>query len=474
MVVYNSWLVAFVLFAMSHRRACDWSCHYFMRRKKTLLCLFLLLIVISSWRTRSRQQREARLVFQVGPLDDPIQAIRRTEQIDTYFRRVHRFLSERNRSIRSYETMIDDDPDLLGEIQQKMGEITASHRQELEKIRNGEERRNGCRSSCCWSEKKMSNFYNGESTRSPMVLDRLSAIDFKLLADVHYGSLPVPDGIQLPKLSKAMLPCLQNNTIIYVDTPELGRFLRFLHPSITINYILITGDSDLSCPSRLGRSHSSLLNQILAGQTHILHWFAMNCDLEKPSSTFSCLPQGINQWFAQRYYLQLASGKDDSVGNTFLKTNDYWILTSFNRKNGAEHRQPLWNLACHGRLKNISKCFYGLNSLDQWRYYLHIARSRFVFSPPGAGLDCYRTWEALYLGSIPIILRSSINSLFDRLPVLIVDRYDEITLPFLEKAYQNITRQVFDYRRLYKGYWQSRINAFRQSSETIQIHYTPR
>lgn len=435
-----------------------------MRRKQSLLLLFLLFLFISSWRTRSRYA-------QLGRLDDHVQALQDDGQRDTYFRRIHQFLSERNRSMRAYETMIDDDPSLLREIQKKVGEIVADQRQALEKIRNEETRRNGCQPSCCWTEKAMPNFYNGESTRSPTVLDRLSAIDFKLLADIHYGSLRVPDGIQLQKLTKEILPCLQNNTIIYVDTPELGHFLRSMHPSISVNYILLTGDSDLPCPSRLSRSHGPLLEQILAGRTRIVHWFAMNCDLEKPSPIFSCLPQGINQWYAQRYFLHLASGKDDSVANTFLKTNDYWVLTSFNRNNGAESRRPLWDLACHGRLKNISKCFYGLNSIDQWRYYLHIARSKFVFSPPGSGLDCYRTWEALYLGSIPIILRTTINSIYDQLPVLIVDRYEEITLPFLQKAYANITRQAFDYRRLYKGYWQRRINAFRQSLETIQIQY---
>jgi len=30
----------------------------------------------------------------------------------------------------------------------------------------------------------------------------------------------------------------------------------------------------------------------------------------------------------------------------------------------------------------------------------------FTLSPAGAGLDCHRTWEALLLGSIPVVLRS--------------------------------------------------------------------
>jgi hypothetical protein len=30
----------------------------------------------------------------------------------------------------------------------------------------------------------------------------------------------------------------------------------------------------------------------------------------------------------------------------------------------------------------------------------------YVLSPPGNGIDCHRTWEALFLGSIPIVKKS--------------------------------------------------------------------
>ena len=51
---------------------------------------------------------------------------------------------------------------------------------------------------------------------------------------------------------------------------------------------------------------------------------------------------------------------------------------------------------------------------------------KFVASPPGNGLDCIRTWEALYQGVIPIVKRSPLDPLFNRLPVLIVDRWTDL------------------------------------------------
>ena len=46
---------------------------------------------------------------------------------------------------------------------------------------------------------------------------------------------------------------------------------------------------------------------------------------------------------------------------------------------------------------------------------LHEQYRSFVFglSPRGNGVDCHRTWEMLYFGMIPVMLRSTIDQLFD-------------------------------------------------------------
>ena len=58
----------------------------------------------------------------------------------------------------------------------------------------------------------------------------------------------------------------------------------------------------------------------------------------------------------------------------------------------------------------------------------------FVLSPFGNGMDCHRTWEALLCGCIPIVRSSVFSSLFDGLPVLIVENWEDITLTFLKQT----------------------------------------
>jgi hypothetical protein len=168
--------------------------------------------------------------------------------LDTYYRRIERFLDERNVSISSYEQVDVTNDSLQRDINTEVTYRRVDQYKKLLNIKNDQELRRGCQQSCCWSQKKMKNFYNGEKDRYPTVLDRISQIDMKLLADLHYGYLPVPDGIQLSKLTDVILPCLQNNTVIFVDTTAVDQFFKRMHEKISVNYILITGDSDFSCP----------------------------------------------------------------------------------------------------------------------------------------------------------------------------------------------------------------------------------
>jgi hypothetical protein len=60
-----------------------------------------------------------------------------------------------------------------------------------------------------------------------------------------------------------------------------------------------------------------------------------------------------------------------------------------------------------------------------------LRNSRFVISPPGNGPDCHRTWEAIYLGAVPIVLRKFWN-FKEMLPVLVVDNYENLEQDILK------------------------------------------
>lgn len=59
------------------------------------------------------------------------------------------------------------------------------------------------------------------------------------------------------------------------------------------------------------------------------------------------------------------------------------------------------------------------------QYHRELRRTLFVPSPRGNGVDCHRTWEAIYAGAVPVVLRSDWPFQHLNLPVLCVDDWDE-------------------------------------------------
>ena len=96
----------------------------------------------------------------------------------------------------------------------------------------------------------------------------------------------------------------------------------------------------------------------------------------------------------------------------------------------------------------------GLNWKD---YYKRIASHKFVFSPRGNGTDCHRTWEALYLRTIPIIKKSEPMNEFKNLPILFVDNWDSVTYNFLCEKYEEMSSRSFDLSEMKISFWEKLI-----------------
>lgn len=97
--------------------------------------------------------------------------------------------------------------------------------------------------------------------------------------------------------------------------------------------------------------------------------------------------------------------------------------------------------------------------MSQAAYYAQLGRARFVLSPPGRGWDCYRTYEAIAMGAIPIVRRDApLSDVVNGLPVVVVDDWHEVTPERLrwEDAHRH---PAPDLSRLTSGYWRTQIQA---------------
>uniref|UniRef100_A0AC35G5U8 Exostosin GT47 domain-containing protein n=1 Tax=Panagrolaimus sp. PS1159 TaxID=55785 RepID=A0AC35G5U8_9BILA len=100
---------------------------------------------------------------------------------------------------------------------------------------------------------------------------------------------------------------------------------------------------------------------------------------------------------------------------------------------------------------------------SNWTEYLFKMRnSQFVLSPPGNGMDCFRTWEALAVGAVPIVFNNSLLPLYEDMTVMVVNDWNEVTeenmLKFQRERLKNFSKDGIPWRpKVWLRYWINRI-----------------
>jgi len=86
-----------------------------------------------------------------------------------------------------------------------------------------------------------------------------------------------------------------------------------------------------------------------------------------------------------------------------------------------------------------------------WINYEYTHKSFYVLSPRGYGEATHRFFEAIYLGSIPIVKKT--NTVFDKLynifPCLIINEWDEVTEKLLIENKDFCVKKIKDFKQKY-------------------------
>lgn len=226
----------------------------------------------------------------------------------------------------------------------------------------------------------------------------------------------------------------------------IPKFFKVMHPQITCPYIILTAGEELD---QMDESYQKFLDE-----EKVIAWFGVHPDetaMNHPK--FHPLPLGIIQ--QPSHY-----SKREKVNIFFKKLRTesekkYLLYLNF-ADNGKPERTKL-------RKKFLGKPFVKRGERVEFKEYARqTASAYFVLSPKGLGPDCYRNWEALLCGSIPIIKSCPFNSLFDGLPVLIVEDWDILSEEYLREKYKEITSRKYDIKRLYTKYWTDQIRAIQR------------
>lgn len=216
---------------------------------------------------------------------------------------------------------------------------------------------------------------------------------------------------------------------IFVHLRNLKTFFTNFHSRINNKYILVTHSGDKSAPGAFA--------QFLEDEK-LYAWFTQNMDIIHPK--LYPIPIGIMGKPDPRYqYIK-------KINQTNL-TKNILCYSNFNIYTNKAER-----IVVHNTFKDTNWVTHEARC-NRVLFFTKLAQSKFVLSPHGNGLDCYRTWETLLLNSSPIVKTSTLDALYTDLPVLIINAWEEVTEEFLEKKYTEMCTKSYNYAKLSIDYW---------------------
>jgi len=202
----------------------------------------------------------------------------------------------------------------------------------------------------------------------------------------------------------------RDNDWWFVNGDSLEYFFRNHAPD---RFVLLSHNSD----REIGRRFLRELRR-----PRLVAWFAQNPVLEHPK--LRALPVG--------------------VANPYWPHGDQAALRAAQAASAEKSRlfDVSFNVETNPSVRRYCLEQTGLELAPQRPFpeYLEgLARSWFCVSPRGNGIDCMRTWEALYLKTIPVVTRSLVTEHHADLPLVVLDDWSEFrSIDFSPELYRRL------------------------------------
>ncbi|MCR4939976.1 MAG: hypothetical protein K5930_07720 [Treponemataceae bacterium] len=248
--------------------------------------------------------------------------------------------------------------------------------------------------------KRWNTFFKLRPSSKPF----LSGDTFRAISDFLY------DNTHLCTHEEINLAAIDTPTV-FVSSYLLSDFSAKVLPFIEKEIILLTHQGDVNI------TNDDFFKSI-AENHKIKKWFAQNCTLQQEKVI--PLPIGLeDRW--RHNAGAIADFKNKKYKKMKKLPN---ILYGF-----SINTNPPKRVACYLALSKKKNTHEVYNNLNSHLYRKLLSKFMFVASPEGNGLDCHRTWEAMYFDVVPIVERNYMTEYFASLglPIWIIDDWNEVT-----------------------------------------------
>lgn len=285
---------------------------------------------------------------------------------------------------------------------------------------------------------------------------RLGRISFKvkmkLSGDTRPSSSPYISGDSFRKLAdyiydeqvKLNPADIQNGDIVFVGQEILHEYFNNIHPLIKEKYILICHNGDAPVDERI----TDLIDE------KIIHFFAQ--DVVTNHQKITPIPIGLeNLHFYIAGVVPFFKKLQSKIKKNPTRRKNK-IFFNFSINTNPEERSPAREYFLTHPLMETAERF-----MTPRRHSKILTTYKFVASPPGHAIESCRTWEALYLDTIPIVKDFVAMRYFKSLglPIWVVKDWKELeglTEKDLAEKYTSIMANSSK-EALYMDFWKKKI-----------------
>ncbi|KAH9586475.1 hypothetical protein LSM04_004785 [Trypanosoma melophagium] len=303
-------------------------------------------------------------------------------------------------------------------------------------------------------------FVTGDGFRSSCHLifdDKLKKQEQQNFLNLLFGTMKTQKAIKrLNSPLEVMVPVVIS---VFVQTHLMDKFIEYClkkveRSSLDWQLVLVSHNSDVSAPFNRRNLRNKNNDRFYDYQIYwvldnprVLAWYSTNTAIEHPKlwpipigieNNYNPYGRHIDVYRESFHHVRSRNDTRDGDNNKKL------LLIAFGLSSYHAYRSEV--------LRVVKKAFEGYSSnitlverkkgkgvkvtaRDVQSYLYLLSQHRFVLAPRGNGMDTHRLWEALYMGSVPIVERSTMDSrLLSGLPVLLVDNFADVTPSLLNSS----------------------------------------
>lgn len=269
------------------------------------------------------------------------------------------------------------------------------------------------------------------------------------LCDHIFDPYESKDIWSMPTFREIIIPdpeLIKPGDVVFVR--NANKFFKEIHPQIQNPYIILThGDYQQA----FGTGFLKYLDD-----EKVIAWFTIHTRTKEHKKLFA-IPLGIDQ--RNLPHFQDWKNLNKCFFDLRLQPKDKLIYINFNVNTAKrKHLKELWQ-------GQEDDCFYSRSNKKHSEYFKEMATCKFTLCPEGWGPDTYRIWEAVYVGSIPVIQKTTepLMKLYADLPILVVDDLKKVTKDFLHQEYEKIiNKKDYNFNKLNVRYWIEKIDDVRR------------